>query len=376
MSRLKRLQVSSLRNLKAVSIDLSSHINVFYGENGSGKTSLLEAVSLLGLGKSFRSYKARSLIHHQEQQLTVFGELELSSSRTLALGVQKERNGQSSIRINGEAILSAATLAQNLPLQIINPDSFQLIEGSPQQRRRFLDWMVFHVKPNFIDLWRRFQRVIKQRNSLLKHGKMVNSYLKSWDTEFCQLANKINGLRKEVFDDFNQIFSGFEQYLPDLSFISNIEVGYLAGWDTEKEIDSVLTANYDRDLRDGYTHCGPQRAEIKIAVEGKKASDVLSRGQEKVLICALYIAQAQLYYQSTGQQCVFLVDDLLSELDQKHAELLAKWLKSLNGQVFVTGVNKDNLINAWGLEPKESTLFHVKQGIVDVVNAVDIVKSH
>ena len=364
MSRLKRLQVTSLRNLQQVSIELSPLINVFYGENGSGKTSVLEAISLLGLGRSFRSHKFRSLIHHQEPQLTVFGELELHSSPSpLALGVQKERSGQSIIRINGESVASAATLAKNLPLQIINADSFQLIEGSPQQRRRFLDWMVFHVKPDFMGLWRRFQRVIKQRNSLLKHGKIGD--LNPWDIEFCQLADDIDRLRQAVFDDFKQLFSELKLSFPNLNAVSGIEVNYLAGWDKEQTIESVLAADGERDFRDGYTHHGPQRAEIKISVEGKPASDVLSRGQEKVLICALHIAQAQLYYQSTDQDCVFLIDDLLAELDQQYAKLLASWLKKLNGQVFVTGVNQNSLVDAWDLDPKNCALFHVKQGVIE-----------
>lgn len=361
MSRLKRLQISDLRNLEQVSLNLSPTINLFHGENGSGKTSILEAISLLGLGRSFRSHKTRSLIHHQKQQFTVFTEMDVSSVN-IAVGIQKQRTGNTYIRVNGETASSAVNLAKQLPLQIINADSFQLIEGSPSQRRRFLDWMVFHVKPEFIDPWRRLQRVIKQRNSLLKHDKIAQLDLEPWDKEFAQLALDIHELRKSVFKEFEGLFFQLKDSFPSLS--ADIKLSYLAGWDLDIPIKDVLEQSFNRDSRSGYTHQGPQRADIKIDIEGKPAIDVLSRGQEKALICALHITQAQLYQQKTGQACVFLVDDLLAELDTRHGQLLAQWLKDLKGQVFVTGVERDALINAWSSKSSNLTLFHVKQGAV------------
>ncbi|MGH1486655.1 MAG: DNA replication/repair protein RecF [Cellvibrionaceae bacterium] len=360
MSCLKRLQITHLRNLEKVSLKLSPNINLFYGENGSGKTSLLEAISLLGLGRSFRSHKTRSLIHHQQPQLTVFGELNMDSINT-AVGLQKERSGNTVIRVDGETAASAVILAQQLPLQIINADSFQLIEGSPNQRRRFLDWMVFHVKPEFIDVWRRLQRVIKQRNSALKHDKITRLDLAPWDTEFVQLSMEIHRLRGSVFAEFKGLFSELQQVFPSVA--TDVEVKYLPGWNSEEPFDELLQQDFERDKRDGYTHHGPQRAEIKLYASGKPAVDVLSRGQEKSLICALHVIQAQLYKEKTGKTCVFLVDDLLAELDIHHAQRLTQWLKELGGQVFVTGVTKTGLIDAWKAD-NDIAMFHVEQGVI------------
>ena len=360
MSCLKRLQITYLRNIEQVSLTLSPTVNLFYGENGSGKTSLLEAISLLGLGRSFRSHKIRSLIHHQQAQVTVFGDLHTDTISS-AIGLQKTRSGNTLIRVNGETVASAVTLAQQLPLQIINADSFKLVEGLPIQRRRFLDWMVFHVKPEFIDVWQPLQRVIKQRNSALKHDKITRSDLAPWDTKFVQLATEIHRLRSAVFAEFKEKFLKLQQAFPSVA--TDIELKYLPGWNSEVSFEELLYQDFERDKRDGYTHHGPQRAEIKLYASGKPAVDVLSRGQEKSLICALHVIQAQLYKEKTGKTCVFLVDDLLAELDSFHARRLTQWLNDLGGQVFVTGVTKAALLDAWRIEG-DIAMFHVEQGVI------------
>jgi DNA replication and repair protein RecF len=350
-----------------VSIELSDKINIFYGDNGSGKTSILEAVALVGLGRSFRSHKTRSLVNHQQAELTVFTRLDISDTGggVIPVGVQKARNGTGAIRVSGETIRSAAMLAKQLPLLIINAGSFQLIEGSPVQRRQFLDWLVFHVKPDFAELWRALQKTLKQRNSLLRRDKISRSDIKPWNNELVRLAHAIDTARSEVFTSLMACFGQFGQEFAVDQL--NIEMEYDRGWDKGLTIDAVLDNDFERDCRDGYTHQGPQRADIKIKSQKKPAVDVLSRGQEKSLVCALTIAQAHLYQQSTTGQCVFLIDDLLAELDKQHIETLTKWLTELNVQVLVTGVNKDGLFAPWNKDKTSVSMFHVKHGEVNAV---------
>lgn len=369
MSFLKTLSIQHLRNLNEVSIELSHKINIFYGDNGSGKTSILEAVVLVGLGRSFRSHKTRSLVNHQQTQLTVFTHLDVSDidvgSASIPVGVQKSRNGTGAIRVSGETIRSAAILAKQLPLLIINAGSFQLIEGSPVQRRQFLDWLVFHVKPEFAELWRALQKALKQRNSLLRRDKITRSDIKPWDNELVRLSQVIDSFRSEVF---LSLISCFERCGQEFAVDQlNIDMEYYRGWDKDLSIEAALENDFDRDCRDGYTHQGPQRADIKIKSKSKPAVDVLSRGQEKSLVCALTIAQAHLYQQSTSGNCVFLIDDLAAELDKQHIETLTKWLTELNAQVLVTGVNKEELFSPWNKDKTDVAVFHVKQGEVEPV---------
>lgn len=361
MSYLKRIQVSGLRNIRSVSLTLSPQINVFYGENGSGKTSILEAFTLLGQGRSFRSHKTRSLISLGGAELTVFGEINHMGSK-VSVGFQKKLNGQTSIRVNGETAKSAAQLAQQLPLQTINANSFQLLEGSPLNRRQFIDWLVFHVKPEFIGTWRRLQRLIKQRNSLLRHDKISRLDIEVWDQELVVLAKKLDTMRAAVFQ---MLIKALDGIIADFSKPLNaVDIQYLNGWpENTHDYKKVLDENFFRDVRDGYTHAGPHRADLKFLIEGKPVADVLSRGQEKSLISALHIAQARVYKDKTQNPCVFLVDDLMAELDQKNARFLVNAFMELESQVCVTGIVKEQLTDLFSnVNSKQQCMFHVKQG--------------
>ncbi|ODS24391.1 hypothetical protein AB835_03565 [Candidatus Endobugula sertula] len=370
MTVLNRLIIKGLRNVhNATSIELSPKINFFYGNNGSGKTSILEAVSLLGLGRSFRSHKTLSLVNYSIDELIIFADIAIKENMVVPVGFQKHRNGRNIIRIAGESVHSAAVLAKQLPLQFINANSFQLIEGSPSQRRQFLDWVVFHVKPEFSNRWKALQKLLKQRNSLLRHDKINYSDLSPWDIEFCRLAEEIHHLRTETFKLFSEVFLGL-----DTDFaIDNLAITmeYTQGWNVDKSLSDCLKENFERDKRDGYTHHGPQRADIKIKAKGKPAAEVLSRGQKKALICAMHIAQAYLYQQETQQKCVFLVDDLLAELDKRHSIRLAAWLTELGGQVFVTGISEKEMQDAWAEQKTKTALFHVKQGSVEQIHTAN-----
>jgi len=143
---LSRISVTGIRNLLPVTLSPSPRINILHGDNGSGKTSLLEAIHLLGMARSFRSTRLNPVISHEQDSCTVFGQVELGEAQSSALGISRDRSGEVRIRINGQTVRSAAELADALPLQLINPDSFRLLEGAPKLRRQFLDWGVFHVE--------------------------------------------------------------------------------------------------------------------------------------------------------------------------------------------------------------------------------------
>ena len=364
MPYLKRLTITQLRNIQQESLDLSPSVNLFYGDNGSGKTSLLEAISLLGMGRSFRSHKIRALINDQASNLVLFGEL-LDEGVKTSIGLQKASNGRNDIRINQENAQSLAELASLLPLKVIDATAFVLLEGSSQQRRRFLDWMVFHVKPEFMGLWQRLNRALKQRNSLLRRDKIDDSMLRPWDIELSQLSTAIDGCRREVFSEFLDCLQQCSQGFFDESIA--ISIDYDAGWDTSLSFEQVLANNLQRDIRDGYTHKGAHRADLKIKANGKVAVDSLSRGQIKSLVCLLNIASAQYYQQKKKLSLLFLIDDLPAELDKHNAQKLITHLRELETQLFVTGIEREPLERLFDLDPKQAndlTVFHVKHGTI------------
>ena len=143
---LNRLLIQNLRNLEGVDIAPSAQVNLIFGENGSGKTSLLEAVNLLALGRSFRSHKHKQLIKYHQPSFTVFGRVKIEDGSDVPIGINRTFEGEASFKANGIIVPSAAELATYLPVQVINSETFLLLEGSPKVRRQFIDWLVFHVE--------------------------------------------------------------------------------------------------------------------------------------------------------------------------------------------------------------------------------------
>jgi DNA replication and repair protein RecF len=362
---LKRLFIQDLRNLEGVDIEPSAQVNLIYGENGSGKTSLLEAINLLALGRSFRSHKHKLLINREKQSFTVFGQVHTDDGSDVPIGISRHLDGEASFKANGVLVPSAADLAAYLPVQVINSDTFLLLEGSPKVRRQFIDWLVFHVEPNFFPAWKAIQRCLKHRNSLLRRDRIDPFELAPWDKELVDLTNKIHEFRAQCMIQFGETFA---ELLKEFINIDGIALGYYRGWDKEKLYSDVLNDSLERDSRQGYTHSGSHRADLKITVNGSDAAEILSRGQQKLLVCALKIAQGYVFSRITGRKSIYLVDDLPAELDEKHRTLLVHWLDTMRTQVFITGVEPETLLSSWrnkaGITPK---MFHVEQGRVTEV---------
>ena len=360
---LKRLSVMNLRNLDGVDIQPNQRVNFIYGANGSGKTSLLEAVSFLGTGRSFRSHKLKPVICRDADTMTIFGNIAVSDRQEVPIGIQRSVSGQSLIKVDGIQVNSAARLAENLPLQLIDSHSFLLLEGSPKVRRQFLDWLVFHVKPEFLPAWKGVQRCIKHRNSLLRHGRIEASLIAPWDTELAGFAHKVDQLRQDCFEAFVETFN---QLINDFLPINDLTLNYYRGWEHGLEYKDFLARQIDRDRHLGYTAGGPHRADIRINIGRDSAAQLLSRGQQKLLVCALRISQGLTFSELSSRQCVFLIDDLPAELDSDHRKLLAGWLDTMACQVFVTGVERDVLIESWPqtLAGNKKAVFHVEQGSV------------
>ncbi|MCE3252608.1 MAG: replication/repair protein RecF [Cellvibrio sp.] len=344
----------------------SLQVNLIYGENGSGKTSILEAINLLALGRSFRSHKHKPLINHQQQSFTVFGRVHADDGSEVPIGISRHLDGDASFKANGVMVPSAADLAAYLPVQVINSDTFLLLEGSPKVRRQFIDWLVFHVEPNFFPAWKAIQRCLKHRNSLLRRDRINPSELAPWDKELVDLTDTIHEFRCQCMVRFNETFA---ELLKEFINIDNIALSYYRGWDKEKLYSVVLTDSLERDKRQGYTQSGSHRADLKITVNGLDAAEVLSRGQQKLLVCALKIAQGYVFTRITGRKSIYLVDDLPAELDEKHRALLVHWLDTMGTQVFITGVERETLLSSWcdktEITPK---MFHVEQGRVTEVD--------
>lgn len=356
---LQRLTVSNLRNLRQVNIEPQPRLNLIYGENGSGKTSLLEAINMLGLGRSFRSNRFKPIINYDAESLTLF--TELGGLEAHRIGVEKNRQGETTIRMDGRNVLSAAELAEHLPVLTLNASSFDLITGPPTPRRQLLDWLAFHVEPDFFRAWRDLQVCLKQRNSLLRHGRIRDSELRPWERQLVVLAEKIDELRQSSFTSYLEALRSLEPALPTPG---ELRLEYRRGWKAGESYQDILEAGREQDLQRGFTQSGPHRADIRIIVNGENAADVLSRGQQKVLVAALVVGQGRVFNQLSSSPLVYLVDDLPAELDLGHSRLLARWLRDVDAQIFVTAVERQALLTMWGEDAQSAAVFHVEHGTI------------
>lgn len=363
---LTRLHISHVRNLQQVKLRDLAQVNVFFGRNGSGKTSVLEAIHLLGMARSFRGNSIKSLITHGQASCVAFGMASAAGSSPgagVSLGVQRGAAGEALIKVAGSPVKSLAKLVEYLPLQVINADSFELLTGAPGARRQYLDWGVFHVEHRFLEQWQRFQRCIKQRNKLLRHGKIRDQELAVWTRDLATSGAAVGEYRLAYFKLLVPRFTAIvRQLLPTLG--EGLELRYHQGWDRQSTYEKALETSVSSDIEQGYTHVGPQRADVRVLVDGRLAADTLSRGQQKLVVCGLKLAQGQLMSEQGKGNCTYLVDDLPSELDLEHSRQVCELLASMKAQVFITCVDQADIASVWPEGTSGIALFHVEQGAV------------
>lgn len=354
---LQYIEIHQLRNLRETKLELGAQFNIFYGLNGSGKTSFLEAVHYLGFGKSFRTRHNSRVVHHSADRFALFGRVQ-QEGLSIGVGVERLKNGEGQIRIQGENIASAVELTKLLPLQIIHPASHRLLTDGPKLRRQLMDLGVFHVEHAFLSQWQRANRALKQRNAALKQRCSIEQ-ITLWDGELTAAAEALDAMRKTYLLELEVVFFDILRKLIQLDGLS---IRYMRGWSSEQSLGDILAQSLSRDMYLGYTQYGPHRADIDFRVDSVPVQDGLSQGQQKLILYALRLAQGVLLQKHSGNPCLFLIDDLPAELDcEKRAHIIAV-LEDLQAQVIITGAERQELMD---LAPSKGTkMFHVERGSV------------
>lgn len=354
-----RLEVAYFRNLQHVSLSPHPELNIFFGHNGSGKTSLLEAIHLLGAGRSFRTGRVRRLVMDSQESCTVFG----AFSDGRQAGIRCNAGGITDIRIDGRPASSLADLVRTLPLLLFDPLSLETFDEGSKPRRAQLDWAVFHVEQGFYPAWRHYQSALKQRNSLLRSGSIGRFEARSWHSLVGDTADQLHRLRSQFVESWQPFWKSYSQAL-----LPGIEVSmdYLPGWDTRCSLEQLLTESWDKDVERGFTQYGPHRADIRLRVGNLSASDVLSRGQRKLAIFALKLSQLALL-KEREVSCAVIVDDLGSELDAEARGRLTDALLRIRSQIFLSVIDAETVLGALRNAGQGFKLFHVEHGSIKEV---------
>lgn len=323
---LTELKIHHLRNISSTHINLNSRFNFIVGPNGSGKTSILEALYLLSCGRSFRSREISPIISHDQDLLTVFSRTADSES----ISIQKSRSSPTRIKLNNQFCNSTSQLAYALPSQIIYSDLFNIIDAGPSIRRSVLEWGMFHVKHHYLALWKDYKKALKQRNALLKTRSSYTHFI-PWDKQLSSLGNQLHELREEYFSVWESAFYNVLHELTDVS----CSIKYYKGWDKKNSgarLEDILYESFQSDCQRQYTQHGAHQADIIIESEETKAKNILSRGQQKIILIALKLAQCDLI----EQECLYLFDDFSSELDEVHLKNLFNYISQRPGQYLFT----------------------------------------
>lgn len=354
-----RLNIERVRNLQTVALNRLQPFNVFYGANASGKTSILEAIHLLATGRSFRTHIPKNYIQNNTQDAIVFAQ-----SETEKIGMQKLLSGEQLIKVNGDNVATQGQLAKILPLQHLEPQSTDIIDYGAKPRRQMLDWLMFHVEPEFYSTWQFYARALKQRNSLLKSNRYLSlSDVEPWNKMLSDYGEILHSLRSTVVDRWKTYFlEDLKILLPDLA----IQMEYQSGFHESTGLLNDLTNYHYKDLERGYTEYGPHRADISLKTPIGDADVILSRGQKKLLIMALKLSQIAMLH-ACNKETVVLLDDLTAELDLTAQQRLIERLSQLGSQVFITTLEFESVKTYLHDLSISYQLFNVENGQVRVI---------
>ncbi len=348
---IRSLKINDFRCLRAAELDFSPGFNLVVGPNASGKTSLLEALGYLGRGKSFRGASTANLIRHGQQAFVLFGRVE-AADRMQNIGVRNSRAGLE-IRIDGENVAGSAALAAALPLQIIDPDVHNLVAGGPEQRRRYLDWVAFHVEPGHLAIWRRFRRALKQRNAALK-AETAAETIRSWDREFVPISAALDSSRRRALERLAINLVDVGRRLLD----TELRFEYQQGWKKDTSLEKALAQGLERDRQLGATQHGPHRADVRVCYDERLAKKLVSRGQQKLLASAMVLGATETAQAALARPLLLLLDDPAAELDADSLARLMEAIAALGSQVIATSLEPESLGPL-----AAGRLFHVEQGV-------------
>ncbi|HEX7062639.1 MAG TPA: DNA replication/repair protein RecF [Woeseiaceae bacterium] len=349
---LRTFQCTNFRCLAEVRLELGARFNLVHGANASGKTSLLEAVAYLGRGKSFRGAATDRLVRHGTREFVLFGRVQ-AGERESTLGLRNGYGGLE-IHVDGERAAGIAELAERLPLQIVDPDVHALVAGGPEERRRYLDWVAFHVEHGFLEAWRRFRKALRQRSAALRSAGDAGT-LAGWDREFVTAAMRVHAHRERTFERLAEVLERTAERLLG----GGVGFRYRRGWPEDSTLEEALARSRERELETGISAVGPHRADVKLTYDERQARKLVSRGQQKLLACTLVLAATEVVQAELGRPLLLLLDDPAAELDRQALARLMAAVADLEAQVIATALGP-----SVDLFPAAPRTFHVEQGMI------------
>lgn len=378
-----RFDLVGFRNLKEQSIHFDAPFCFITGDNGSGKTSLLEAIYVSLNGKSFRTSKTKHIVSHTQDQLSSYEgnfvlrtEFEVDSSvdhsQRYTVAIKKSVTDKYLAKVNGHPVSAISELAQALPSLIVEPKTFNLFSGGAISRRRLLDWIVFHVEPQFSNAWKSYNAVLKQRNSLLRTDRIDQLTLGPWDAQLAKYGDQLHHWRQQSWAKLQTYFDKYAEGLLSEDIRAKISTSYRSGWPaSDGSMLNALTEHASRDITKGFTQIGAHRADLRFTFKGLPIEEGLSRGQQKLLVLALFLSAVSLVREIAGKQTLLLLDDIAAEIDEANLARLFRLFASQDARIIASGLDDALFLRAFNiaqLEQRNVKMFHVEHGKLEQTN--------
>ncbi|MCH9048491.1 MAG: DNA replication and repair protein RecF [Proteobacteria bacterium] len=352
--RLDYLQVRQVRNLTDVQISPNTEVNIIYGENAAGKTALLESIYLLSKARSFRTAHIKEVIQHNKKELTVSGVITNHKNESVNTGIRKTIK-ETEIRYNGARIKTVSEQANNVIVLCAIPDNTKVLTGTPKDRRKWIDWALFHVEQNYLQVWHDYHQALRNRNALLR-GPTKNNEFFVWENIMASTAEALSDMWRNYLICLQKYYkevAGKRSY-------GNVVFSVRKDKYRANNFLEYLQATRQSDIKAGFTQQGPHKTDFEFKIQGKHVNTVFSGGQIKLFVTMLSITQAKLLKIEKGKTPIILVDDLTSELDKKTAAILLELLYEEKMQLFITTTELSKIHKS----NKDISLFHVEHGRV------------
>ena len=351
---IKKIKLINFRNYREQEIELSKKMNVFYGYNAQGKTNILEAIYLCAIGKSFRTKKEKELINFQAN----FSEVEIDYEKKDRTGkIKLEISDKKTFFYNGIKIKKLSEILGKINIVMFSPDDIDILKGSPNKRRKFLDIMISQLRPSYLYNLNQYIKTMEQRNNYLRQIKYNNkdiNMLDIWDEKLAELGEKIYNYRKEFIEKIDFIINDVHKKITEKK--ENLKIEYISNFIDKNKFKENLMNKRKIDIKKGYTTIGIHRDDFVVYINDKPVNLYGSQGQNRTVILSLKITELEIVNEEIGEAPVLLLDDFMSELDEKRRNSFFDNIKNI--QVLITcteKINKENL-----------TIYNVKDGKIEI----------
>lgn len=349
-----KIKLENFRNYTNQEISFNKGINVIYGDNAQGKTNILEAIFLCSMGKSFRTNKDKELIKLSEDFAKINIEYEKSDRKGK---IEYIISNKKIISINGVKIKKLSELLGNINSIIFSPDDMEILKDGPQKRRKFLNMLISQLRPRYLFNLNDYNKTLEQRNNYLRQIKYENkpkNMIDIWNEKLANHAQIIYEYRREFVDNILKKIVDIHKNITNNS--EEIKINYISDFKNKEEYIRKLNEKLNKDIERGYTSTGIHKDDFEVYINGKNINLYGSQGQFRTAILSLKLSELYVIYDEIGEYPILLLDDFMSELDEKRRK---KFVENItDAQVILTGTHK--LI----LENFDYNIYNVKDGQV------------